>query len=178
MASHHPWDIVDDNGQIYHDVDPYENNKWVIKTLAKWFKWMKQNGVYDNTKIILVSDHGIHWWWFKGQIDKTIPLIENKNLKLNTGIDMVKSMFPLLLVKDFNKNAKLKQDWRFMSNVDSYYMAFSDSAIINQFPLKGRKLESTMIYWIPKIGYKKYLRPIYKIKATNAFDMNSWEKIK
>ena len=29
-----------------------------LSALGRWFDWMKQNGVYENTNIIIVSDHG------------------------------------------------------------------------------------------------------------------------
>lgn len=33
------------------------NERCGLQALARWFAWMKMNGVYDNTLIILVSDH-------------------------------------------------------------------------------------------------------------------------
>ena len=29
-----------------------------LRLVRDWIEWMKENGVYDNTRIILVSDHG------------------------------------------------------------------------------------------------------------------------
>ena len=29
-----------------------------LRSVGKWFAWMKENGVYDNTTVILASDHG------------------------------------------------------------------------------------------------------------------------
>ena len=34
------------------------NEYFALKKLIAWFSWMKTNNVYDNTQIILVSDHG------------------------------------------------------------------------------------------------------------------------
>lgn len=33
------------------------NERCGLQALVRWFRWMKENGVYDNTQIILVSDH-------------------------------------------------------------------------------------------------------------------------
>ena len=31
-----------------------------IRALTRWFDWMKAEGVYDNTQIIIASDHDEH----------------------------------------------------------------------------------------------------------------------
>ena len=36
----------------------YQTNVATLFKLAEWFDYMRANDVYDNTKIILVSDHG------------------------------------------------------------------------------------------------------------------------
>ncbi len=176
MASHHPWCYVDDNGIIHNNVSPYENNKWVIKTLSKWFNWMKKNGVYDNTKIILVSDHGIHWWHFKGDVDNTLPIKNIDIAKLGVSSTMVKVMYPLLLVKDYNKNGSLKKDMRFMSNADASYIALNKTNPTNINYASPRKLPSFMTRWTRKIGEKKYIKPIYSVYAYgSAFDISKWK---
>ena len=36
----------------------YQTNMAALIQLGKWFDYLRENGVYDNTKIILVADHG------------------------------------------------------------------------------------------------------------------------
>ena len=36
----------------------YQINMAAMLQLANWFDYMRENGVYDNTRIILVADHG------------------------------------------------------------------------------------------------------------------------
>ena len=175
MASHHPWDIIDNKGEMHENVTPYENNKWVIGSIVKWINWMKDNEVYDNTKIILVSDHGPHWRHFKGEVDNDIPIILNPSLN----IDMVEvmGMYSLLLVKDFNKTEYLKNDMRFMSNADVSNIAFNRENITTM-PPRRRILPYTMVNWTRKIGLKKEIKVTYKIEADNsAFDMNKWKRV-
>jgi len=178
MASHHPWDLIDEEGILHSDVSPYENNEWMIKTFAKWIHWMKENDVYDNTKIVFVSDHGIHWGHFKGEIDKSIPVIENPDLNLNVDDRFNKGMYPVLLVKDYNKNGPISEDWRFMSNADAYSIVFNEENPTNVDPPETRVLPSTMVYWVRKIADEKILPLKYSINATNsAFDLNKWEVV-
>ncbi|MBP3731524.1 MAG: YidC/Oxa1 family membrane protein insertase [Mailhella sp.] len=72
MLTHVPWG-VDDNGMPTSDSgtsatrDPANNGLsphhlrtegFALRLLIRWFDWMKDQGVYDNTQIIIVSDHG------------------------------------------------------------------------------------------------------------------------
>ena len=36
----------------------YHINAAAIKRLSEWFEYLKLNDIYNNTRIILVSDHG------------------------------------------------------------------------------------------------------------------------
>ena len=36
----------------------YHANAAALLRLGEWFDWMREQGVYDNTRIIIVSDHG------------------------------------------------------------------------------------------------------------------------
>ena len=72
LLTHVPWGI-DDNGLPTSDSgtsasrDLADNGisqhhlraeGFALKSLIRWFDWMKEQGVYDNTQIIIVSDHG------------------------------------------------------------------------------------------------------------------------
>ncbi len=178
-ASHHPWCTIDQNGVMHEDVDIYKNNEWVIKTFAKWIDWMKQNGVYDNTKIVLLSDHGPHWQHFKGDIDYNIPVIKDENLNLNIDFSWVMGMYPLLMVKDYNTKGNLKESWKFMSNADASYIALDEKNPLMTTDTLNRVLPSMFVFWKRKIWLNKTLNIRYKVKAHNsAFDTRKWEKVK
>ena len=61
-----------------------------LQELGEWFDWLRQEGLYDNTRILLVSDHGYELWQM---LDFVYP----------TGDDLG-SYLPLLLVKDFDSH--------------------------------------------------------------------------
>ena len=99
--------------------------------LGKWFEYLKENEVYDNTRIIIVSDHG------RGSLN-----IHN-NFLLPNG-NLLFSYNPLLMVKDFLSydSYKIKND--FMTNGDVPLLALEGiiNNPINPFtktPLKSDK---------------------------------------
>ena len=69
----------------------------------KWFDYLKSIGVYDNTRIIIVADHG----YSLGQFE---------NLVMNEELD-VQGYNPLMLVKDFNSSS-FRVSEEFMTNAD------------------------------------------------------------
>jgi hypothetical protein len=80
----------------------YHVNAGAIKRLSEYFDFLKLNGVYDNTRIILVSDHG--------QPDFNMT---KTNLPFN-----INQYNSFLLVKDFNAKGEMKTDMAFMTNAD------------------------------------------------------------
>jgi len=176
MVSHHPWDIIDDNGKMHYDVSPYENNLWTIQTLARWVEWMKTNGVYDNTKIVLFSDHGPHWNHFEGQIDMDIPLTIGDNDEISP--QSVMGMFALMMVKDFDKKEALQIDWRFLSNADATNIAFDENDPTKTEPAPSRTLPSAIVAWKRKIWLDPQVKIVrqYKVKD-NLFDLSNWKRV-
>jgi len=92
----------------------YHINAAAIKRLADWFDFLKRENVYDNTRIILVSDHG-----------------PEPNFVTKMGLPFNVDQFnPLLMVKDFNASGEIKTDMSFMSNADVPYLSL-DNVIEN-----------------------------------------------
>jgi len=88
----------------------YHVNAAAIKRLADWFELLKREDVYDNTKIILVSDHG-----------------PEPNYITKIGLPFNVDQFnPLLIVKDFQASGEIKTDMSFMSNADVPYLSLVD----------------------------------------------------
>jgi hypothetical protein len=85
----------------------YHINAGSIKRLAVWFNFLKKENVYDNTRIILVSDHG-----------------PEPNFITKIGLPINVDQFnPLLMVKDFNASGEIKTNMEFMSNADVPYLS-------------------------------------------------------
>ncbi len=73
-----------------------------MRSLSKWLNWLKKNNIYDNTKIIIVSDHGYE----------------------NNSIGFWRA-HALMLVKDFNSFGPLVVKDTFLSNADTPSIACS-----------------------------------------------------
>ncbi len=112
------------------DLKDYNVNIAAFKQLAKFFNYLKANDVYDNTRIILVSDHGFnhHYTIFNNFENPVTPSRYNC----------------LFMVKDFNSYGDVKTDNSFMTNADTLFEAkkgFSNISNINPFTNKILKQE-------------------------------------
>jgi YidC/Oxa1 family membrane protein insertase len=173
LVSHDPWAIVDDSGEVIKEVSPYENNLWTMKTFIKWFDWMKENDVYDNTKIIIVSDHGAHWFRYKPGIDIDNPFTNIDSLKVHK--DWMMELNPVLLVKDYNSNFLFKEDMRFMSNVDASSIALNDTNLTHKDPPDNRTLPAFISYWTKDMDTRNKFKITRKFTVKNSiFDDNNW----
>ena len=138
--------------------------------LGEWFDYMRANGVYDNTRIILVSDHGK----------------DLNQFGINCNGQNLESFMPLLMVKDFNsKGFKVKED--FMTNGDTPLLA-TDGLISHPVnPFTGNSLTSdakkgaqTVLYteeWNPsdKYIYKFPPGPHYTFNGKVPADADAWK---
>ena len=90
------------SGPYSKDVHYHANISTFLR-LGQWLEYLKENDVYDNTRIIIVSDHAVyvHNDKFHGDFP-TDPCAIN----------------PILFVKDFNAKGDLQFDNTFMSNAD------------------------------------------------------------
>jgi hypothetical protein len=103
----------------------YHVNAAAIKRLSDWFEYLKEQDLYDNSRIILVSDHG-----------------PEPNFVTKTGLPFnVEQFNPLLLVKDFNAEGDLRTDMTFMSNADVPYLALKDQIEKPVNPFTGNELD-------------------------------------
>lgn len=102
-----------------------------IKRWAEFFEYLKENDCYDNTRIIIVSDHG------SGVDSGLLPPPTSE-------IPFAKeSVTASILVKDFDSHGEIKIDQTFMTNADTPYLAtkgiFDDDEMKN--PFTNGKLE-------------------------------------
>jgi YidC/Oxa1 family membrane protein insertase len=172
-ATHNPWNVIAGNGQIKDNVSPYENNKWFIEEIIKWFDWMKENNVYDNTRIVMVSDHGASWglWDSPKNFDLKLKNKEKMPISLNNFLWLQ----PLFLFKDFDSNEPFSEDHRLMSNADAADFFFN----INPFEIidHERSLDAYLILWDSHLLEQKLLRIHSHLEVKeNIFDMNNWKK--
>ncbi len=95
----------------------YDINVACLKTIADYCDYLKANNAYDNTKIIIIADHGIG---YGGTSDENYDTDSLDNGYAKDHLN------PLLLVKDFYSNEPLKTDMTFMTNADTPSLAFKD----------------------------------------------------
>jgi len=150
----------------------YHVNAAAINRLAEYLDFLKENDVYDNTKIILVSDHAFFDASF---VNKTsLPFY-------------VDQFNPLLLVKDFNANGQIKTDTTFMTNADVPSLAmegiienpinpFTEQAITNTEQKNEPQL--ILIKRVQDINENEIelnVHNTYYVRD-NIFDENNWTK--
>ena len=163
------------NGKFSYD-RYYHVNSALYKKTGEWLEELKNNNVYDNSRIIIVSDHGTN-------ID---AVIADTELKIPN--ERRESYNPVLLFKDFNSKGKLKTDMSFMTNADVPVLALDGIAeTIN--PFTGKSLRENPkdkeLYITTNHVYNphKHSKYAFNIKndqwitvKNNIFDPNNWEK--
>ncbi len=79
-----------------------------IKKVGEYLDFMRENDVYDNTRIIVVSDHGF--------VNRYLPIFSDFNIEKT---DLTPEWFnAFLMVKDFNSTETVTTDMTFMCNAD------------------------------------------------------------
>jgi arylsulfatase A-like enzyme len=113
-----------------------------LKQFGKFFDYLRQNDCYDNTRIIIVSDHG----WIGGENNIWFDDFENPD---SAGAIWFNAM---LIVKDFGSTGEVKRDDSFMTNADTLFLAKKDLPVSDTNPFTGKKLVQNKdggvnIYW-------------------------------
>jgi hypothetical protein len=106
----------------------YHSNASAIKRFSEYFDFLKSNGVYDNTRIIMVSDHGC----------LNATFITKTNLPFH-----VDQFNPILFIKDFNAKGNMKTDMAFMTNADIPALAMSGLTDAAKNPFTGEEITTT-----------------------------------
>ncbi|MBP5251806.1 MAG: YidC/Oxa1 family membrane protein insertase [Treponema sp.] len=103
-----------------------------LDQIGKFCNFLRENDAYDNTRIILVSDHGIG---NRMHERFTTPSLESGYSKDHFN--------PVLLVKDFNSNSAFKVDGKFMTNADVPSIAFTDIIEKPVNPFTGNEISES-----------------------------------
>lgn len=96
--------VTDLGSSKYAGFLSYHSAACAMLRWGEFFEYLKAKGVYDNTRIIIVSDHGDAT--YSGKMEENLPF--NKEEVTAT-----------LLVKDFGAKGSLKEDFTFMTNADT-----------------------------------------------------------
>lgn len=144
----------------------YHINMATLLKLGDYFDYLKSNGVFDNTRIIMVSDHGIDL----GLYDSFVA-----------GEGYPAGWFnAFLMEKDFNSNGDFVIDNSFMTNADTPTMAMEDIISNPINPFTGNSINSeykngTQYINGDSIGeeYIHNVKTWYTVHD-NIFDKNNW----
>lgn len=109
----------------------YHANMAALLELGNWFDYMRDQGVWDNTRIIITADHG-----------KNLHQLEK--LELDNGFDIL-GCYPLLMVKDFNSTGFETSD-DFMTTADVPTLAMQGVIDNPVNPFTGKKIDSSDKY--------------------------------
>lgn len=116
----------------FSDEPHYPVNAAALKLIGKWLKFLKENNVYDNTRIIITSDHGAN--------------ITSKQFSYQQFPFNPETHNPLLLVKDFNQHSSefnvLNTDYTLMTNADVPILAVQQVIKNPLNPFTGKQLTS------------------------------------
>jgi len=163
------------NGPFARDAS-YHVNIASLLLLGKWFDFLKKNNVYDNSRIIIVSDHGF---------DRDTHYSGNTILPNGESLERYVA---LLLVKDFHAHGLLEINDSFMTNADVPLIALNDIVENPVNPWTGKILTSnkangvtiTTSHLFDLYKHKKYS---FNIKSnewlhvnTNIYDPKNWSE--
>lgn len=112
-----------------------DGNIAALKRFGEWIEYLKENDCYDNSRIIMVADHGI------GTDDAFELDFEQTEFPENSNPD---HLHPLLLVKDFNEHGKLKINEDFMTNADVPFIATNGIIEKPINPATGKEIKEVL----------------------------------
>lgn len=182
----------DEGNRITLDNDRcfYHSNMAAYLLLADYFDYLKESGVYDNTRIIIVADHGKYTDEFP---ELTFPdpygLCGEEDTDNHNNITQLQ---PVLMVKDINAHGELATDYTFMTNADTPTLATSGIIGHPINPYTGKEINSNEKYAhdqvisfpgniaLPDPDQVQYggSRVTWVTVHDNIFDMNNWGWIK
>ncbi len=153
----------------------YQSNMAAMLLLADWFDYLRENGVYDNTKIIIVADHGRDL----RQLDEMMA-----DTKQGEVIDM-EMFYPLMMVKDFGATGFTTSD-EYMTNADVPTIATKDLIDSPVNPFTGKLITDSekyahdqIIIWshdwdTSKNNGNQFLPSKWISAKRNIFDKDNW----
>lgn len=143
----------------------YEMNTAALLSVGRWLDYLKAQGVYDNTRIIIVSDHATP----VGQFDKL--LFDNEGQRFDA-----QAYIPLLMYKDFGSRGWKVSD-EFMTNADTPALATNGLVKNAVNPFSGHPFSDSE----KKKGPQKVIfsgANDVLTNGTNTFDKSQWYSVR
>ena len=139
------------------------------ESCARFFRFLKDNGCWDNSRIIIAGDHGSGGIRVKGM----------NFIDAFAGFDFYpESLIPLIMMKDFNSNGELNKDYTFMTLADIPALATKDLPVeLQKNPFTEKKFIDTQNKEIVKSVEDGSWHANHQLKSTQ-FDVYSWVYVK
>lgn len=119
----------------------YHSDMSAFIKLGQWFDALREQGVYDNTRIIIVSDHGCYLGLSGVNLKDTIPGVSaSSQYEVDQWADTT-CYNPLLMVKDFGSKG-FATDTAFMTNAETPVLAFNGMIESPVNPFTGNPVSS------------------------------------
>lgn len=147
---------------------------------ANFFKFLKDNNCWDNTRIIIAGDHG------RGGI-RTVNMNFIKNF---SSCIEPEAMIPLIMFKDFNSSGVLKKDLTFMTLADVPILVTDGlSSDVQKNPFTGipfkvsqdktsvKIVTSGNWYANHQLKFKQFEVESWAVVEDNVYDNNCWSII-
>ncbi len=169
---------MENEGHMAH----YHTNIAALLQIGRWLDYLKEMGVYDNTRIIIVSDHGRNL----DQVNELIYNTEDEDVDVD-----ITTYYPLLMVKDFDAKGFTVSD-EFMTNGDVPTLAtaglienptnpFTGNAINNDEKYAHPQYISIAEDWHVETNNGNVFKPTKWLSIDgvggNIWDMDSWSYI-
>ena len=165
--------VLETERQLSH----YHVNMAALLRLGEWLDFLREEGVYDNTRILIGADHGFALWQYEDAVFDPSATVGD-------------AMFfnPLFLFKDFGEKG-LKRDDAFMTNADAPSMLlqglvenpvnpFTGNPVTNEAKEKEEMVVTTSYNWKPEKNNSPTLPPVpwYSVKD-RVLDASCWSKL-
>ena len=148
----------------------YDAEVCALHYLAHFVEMLKNLGIYDNTQIIVVSDHG-------GNDGINMPILDKDDWRPDA----------LFLFKDFGANGAVRTDNRLMANYDiaSIFCANLPSGCLNvgqnilqNYPQNREIIHTIPLHWRLEAHKPNewLIRKAYKVKG-DIYKMENWRAI-
>ncbi|MBP5224278.1 MAG: hypothetical protein J6Z38_01680, partial [Lachnospiraceae bacterium] len=148
--------IVENRQLMIH----YQSNMAVLLQIGKWFDRLRLLGVYDNTRIIIVSDHGFY-----------LEQAPDRLFEVGDGTIDTEAFYPLLMVKDFGAEGFRVSD-EFMTNADVPAIAVKDVIADPVNPFTGKRITTE-----EKTAHDQFImtsRDWHVSTSDKTFDASGW----
>lgn len=157
-----------------YKISHYHVNMAALIQLGNWFDYLRENDVYDNTRIIVVADHG----W-------ELTIFEDGTYREGDYMYEIMSFAPMLLVKDFNAEG-FTTSGEFMTNADVPALSLADLVESPVNPFTGNPIDTSGKEGVQHIilskkwkteennGYQ-FIDSEWASVSENIWDLKNWE---